>query len=60
MSRYNVNERVIIVKENDRYEGKCGVIESIAELVHCPVTIYYIKFDDGRIGYYFFGEIEHK
>ena len=60
MERYNVNDVVVIVKENDRYEGKeCRIID-IKHLVHFPVTIYRVEFEDGRKRDYFFADIWHK
>ena len=60
MERFNVNDIVVIVKENDRNEGKeCRIIE-VTHLVHFPVTIYRVEFEDGHKGYYFFGDILHR
>lgn len=56
--RYNVNDRVVIVK-NDRNNGKEGHIIDIAELKHCSVTIYTIAFEDNTKRYYFYSEIQH-
>ena len=56
--RYNINDRVVIVK-NDRNNGKEGCIINIAELAYCPVTIYTIAFKDNSKQYYFFSEIQH-
>lgn len=56
--RYNINDRVVIVK-NDRNNGKEGLIIDIAELMHCPVTIYTIAFEDNSKRYYFYSEIKH-
>lgn len=56
--RYNVNDKVVIVK-NDNNNGKIGRIIDIAELVHCPVTIYTIAFEDNSKRYYFYSEIQH-
>lgn len=56
--RYNINDIVKIVKE-DEYKGHEGVIVDIHELIHAPVTIYYVKFKDGKIKYYFFSEINN-
>lgn len=57
MRMFNIEDRVIIVKEADRNYGKHGVIYCATELSNAPVTIYDIKFDDGSKGYYFFSEI---
>lgn len=60
MERYNVNDVVVIVKENDKNEGKeCRIIE-VTHLVHFPVTIYRVEFEDGSKGDYFFADIWHK
>lgn len=56
--RYNENDRVVIVK-NDRNNGKQGEIIDVTHLVHFPVTIYQIKFDDGSKKDYFFSDIQH-
>ena len=56
--RYNINDRIVIVK-NDRNNGKEGRIINIAELAYCPVTIYTIAFKDNSKHYYFFSEIQH-
>lgn len=56
--RYNVNDKVVIVK-NDNNNGKIGRIIDIAELIHCPVTIYTIAFEDNSKRYYFYSEIQH-
>ena len=60
MERYNVNDVVIIIKENDKNKGKeCKIIE-VNHLVHFPVTIYRVEFEDGRKHDYFFIDICHK
>ena len=60
MSRYNVNDRVVIVKNNDRNNGQHGSIRNISNLSYSPVTIYDVVFDDGSKGYYFFSELTHE
>ena len=57
MRKFNENDRVIIVKEGDKHNNKQGIITSISELIHAPVTIYYVKFEDNTKGYYFFSEL---
>lgn len=54
--RYKINDIVKIVKE-DEYKGQEGVIVDIDELLHVPVTIYYVRLNNGKIKYYFFSEI---
>ena len=59
MRRYNENDKVVIVKEGDRNYGKTGLITSLGQMTHVPMTIYYIKFEDNSKGYYFFSEIDY-
>lgn len=60
MRTFDVDDRVIVLKEGDRNNNKHGFIESIMEMNHIHVTIYNIKFDDGAKGYYFFSNITHE
>jgi hypothetical protein len=60
MRRYNENDIVKIVKENDRYENQLGTIVEVFELVHAPVTIFIVQFENGRKGYYFPSEMQHQ
>ena len=60
MERYNVNDIVVIVKENDINKGKECKIIKVTHLVHFPVTIYRVEFEDGQKCDYFFGDIWHK
>ena len=57
MKRFNENDKVIIVKEGDKHNNQKGIITSLSELTHAPVTIYYVKFEDNTKGYYFFSEL---
>lgn len=57
MRKFNENDIVVIVKKNDRHYGQKGRIYDISELNYAPVSIYYVSFDDGRKGYYFFSEL---
>lgn len=59
MKRYNENDIVIIVKENDKNYGKQAKIVHIAELTHFPVTIYQVQFENGNKKDYFFADIWH-
>lgn len=59
MRRFNENNRVVVIKQGDRNYNKTGIITSVGQMTHAPVTIYNIKFDDGSKGYYFFSEINH-
>lgn len=56
--RYNINDRVVIVK-NDKNNGKEGHIIDITKLKRCSVTIYTIAFEDNSKRYYFYSEIQH-
>lgn len=56
--RYNINDIVKIVKE-DEYKGQEGIIVDIDELLYVPVTIYYVRLNNGKIKYYFFSEINN-
>lgn len=58
--RYNVNDRVVVSKQDNKNYNKAGVITSIDQMTHTPMTIYNIEFDDGSKGYYFFSEIAHE
>ncbi len=58
--RYDVNDRVVIVKNNDRNDGQHGSITRVAHLTYSPVTIYNVMFDNGNKGYYFFSELTHE
>jgi hypothetical protein len=49
MRTFNVNDRVIVLKEGDRNNNKHGFIESIMEMNHICVTIYNIEFEFGGI-----------
>ncbi len=60
MSRYNVNDRVVVNKNNDRNNGQHGSIINISNLSSVPVTIYDVIFDNGNKGYYFFSELTHE
>lgn len=60
MRRYNENDRIVLIKEGDRNYNKHGFIESIDEMIHVPMSIYYLKFDDGTKGYYFYGDLSHE
>ena len=59
MSRYKVNDIVVIVKENDKNKGRKCRILSIDHLVHFPVSIYKVEFEDGSKRDYFFTDIWH-
>ena len=59
MRRFNENDRVVIVKEGDKNYGKAGLITSLGQMTHAPMTIYYVKFEDNSKSYYFFSEINH-
>lgn len=58
--RYEINDRVKLVKENDRNFDKHGYIKDVIHAVHAPITYYDIIFDDGRKGTYFFIDIIHE
>lgn len=60
MCRYNINDIVKIVKENDRNYGREAQLIDITDLVHFPVTIYRVKFEDGKEKDYFFSDIWHR
>jgi len=55
--RYNNNDKVMIVKSGDKYEGKYGTITEFLNMTHVSVTAYYVTFDDNRKKYYFFSEL---
>ena len=59
MRRYDINDKIVIVKEGDRNYSKEGAIINISELIHCPVTIYQIAFEDGSKRDYFWADIRH-
>ena len=59
MKRYNENDIVVIVKENDKNYGKQARIINITYLVHFPVAIYQVQFEDGSKKDYFFADIWH-
>ena len=60
MERYNVNDMVVVVKENDRNKSKECKIIKVFNLIHFPVTIYRVEFEDVQKHDYFFGDIWHK
>ena len=55
---YKINDIVKIVKE-DEYKGQEGIIVDICELRYVPVTIYYVRLNNGKIKYYFAKEINN-
>ena len=57
MKRFDKNDIVVINKAGDKNNNKRGIITGISEMIHVPVTIYYVKFEDNTKGYYFFGDL---
>ena len=55
---YKINDIVKIVKE-DEYKGQEGIIVDICKLRYVPVTIYYVRLNNGKIKYYFAKEINN-
>ena len=60
MRRFNENDIVVIVKENDRNKGREARIINVTELVHFPVTIYQVQFEDGSKKDYFSAEVWYR
>ena len=55
---YKINDIVKIIKE-DEYKGQEGIIVDICNLRYVPVTIYYVRLNNGKIKYYFSSEINN-
>ena len=52
-----VNDKVKVVKNNDKFNGRIGTIIDTRDFAYVPVTIFKVKFEDGITKDYFYCDI---
>ena len=52
-----VNDKVKVVKNNDKFNGRIGTIIEARDFIHVPVTLFKVKFEDGLTKEYFYCDI---
>jgi len=52
-----INDKVKVVKNNDKFNGRVGTIIEARNFIHTPVTLFKVKFEDGLTKEYFYCDI---
>jgi len=52
-----LNDKVKVVKVNDKFNGKVGTITKVTHFTYVPVTVFKVEFEKGQYREYFYTEI---
>ena len=49
----NLNDKVKVVKLNDKHNGEIGTIIKVSKFLYVPVTVYKVKFNEFTKEYFY-------